>query len=116
MEELRPTRGLCLARRVETDSRVGLIWAPDDVVDKYTAQQFEIVAVGGPQLFEEVPDRLFDKPGWKSLQFGRKKYWLRDVTHQVGDWILVQPRVALPTGLRGLYAITHDNIMGRFHE
>lgn len=115
-EHMTPTRGLCLVKRVEVDNKLGLIYAPDDVVDKWTAQQVEIVACGKPELYEEIPDRLETKPGWNKTVKNGKVYYYRPVPYLPNDWLLIQPRVLCPTGVPDLYMIRYDNIMGVFKE
>ncbi len=113
METLKPCRGLCFVKRVETEDVINGIVAPADVVDKWTAAQVDIVALGAPQLYEEIPERLFDKV-WEETTRNGKRYFYRPVGYKVDDWVLIQPRVLMPTDVPGLYVITYENILGIF--
>jgi co-chaperonin GroES (HSP10) len=114
-EKILPTRGLVLVKRVEVEDKIrGIIMAPE-VVDKWTAQQVEVVAVGKPVLYEEIPDRLLSKK-WKAIVRGRRVLYQRKDPAPVkrGDWVLIYPRTLCPTGERDLYMVTFDNVMGKF--
>jgi hypothetical protein len=114
-EKIVPCRGLLLVKKVEVEDNIrGIIMAPE-VIDKWTAQQVEILAVGKPQLFEEIPDRLFNKC-WTPVFRNGKRYWQRKapMPFKKGDWCLIYPRTLSPTGERDLYMVTFDNVMGVF--
>ncbi len=114
-EKITPHRGLVLVKRVEVEDKIRGIIAPPEAVDKWTAQQVEVVAVGKPVLYEEIPDRLLNKK-WKVIVRGRKMYYQRTDKAPVkrGDWCLIYPRTLCPTGERDLYMVTFDNLMGVF--
>ncbi len=117
-EKIRPCRGLVLVKKIEVEDKIRGIIAPPEAVDKWTAQQVEIVAVGKPQLFEEKPDHLFSKTEWRTTTHCRngKEYFYRPTSLKKGDWCLIYPRTLSPTGERDLFMVKFDNVMGVFHQ
>lgn len=126
---MKPARGLLLVKRVQTEDVIRGIIAPPQTLDKWTAQQFEVVAVGEPMLYEEdaVPaawwtrEALYDVdgvgvlvyPAAKLLPHRGKALFYRDVDPAIvpGAWIIVTPRVLMPTGDHVHFLIRQDHVM-----
>lgn len=94
-----PTRNLILAKKVETEDKLASgLYAPPSVVDRWTAQQFEVIAVGPPAYYEEdvmLPRWQFQSEGWEfalqqTLSRGKKVlFYEKPDDIEVGSWIIV---------------------------
>ena len=111
-----PSRGNLLVREVETSETLpgGRIVLPEQVREHYSAMQYECVSVGEPERCEDEDCERQHLPSIEMREInGRRKRTLLHYSHvHAGDWVLTKPRVAIDTGMDGLYIIRQDDVVG----
>ena len=81
--------------------------------------QYECVAVGA---FERCEDREDCARTWEAHcdMLGVPAFSEEQAYHlctiQPGDWVLTKPRVAIDTGINGLYIIRQDDVVATFED
>ena len=119
---MRPARGTLLVREIETSETLpgGRIVLPEQVRERFSAMQYECVSVGAPELCDD-PDceRLHQGEPFSTDQPPHLHFWQEhalDSGIQAGAWVLTKPRVAIDTGIDGLYIIRQDDVVATFDD
>ena len=117
---MRPARGNLLVREVETSETLpgGRIVLPEQVREHFSAMQYEVVGVGDAEVCKEWEDcdrrhaviSGFMLTPAETAQLAR--YHILDEQVLEGAWVLTKPRVAIDTGMDGLYIIRQDDVVG----
>ena len=113
---MRPARGNLLVREIETSETLpgGKVILPEQVREHFTAMQYEVVSVGENAICD-------DPETCEPLQlhcYGNHKKLEHPVSEGVipGAWVLTKPRVAIDTGIDGLYIIRQDDVVATFTD
>lgn len=105
-----PARGLAFIRHVTTEDRYqgGSIIIPEHIRDKVAKQQFDVVAVGEPDICE---DEDCQRPHEISPEYDTH---IRQV--EAGDWVLCRNRSWAMTPDPDVYVVRQFDILGKWVE
>ncbi len=127
---LRPARGILLVRPIESAERLpgARIILTADTRERLTANQCEVVAVGGAALCEDEEcerdhhNELCDACIWAGGNYETDECCTCTRSHPTrvrsGDWLLVTPRsfIAGPNPERAEYFVHQDAVLGIFND
>lgn len=115
-----PCRNVVVVRRIAVEPKLGRVWVPDQTADRLTGDQFEVLAVGAPPLYEEdaMPEAWHRRDDVTTRVHRGRTLYSRPVDPRVkpGAWVLLQPRMTMPTDQYGVFLTTTQAIMGVFPE
>jgi hypothetical protein len=117
---MNPARGLAFIKPIVAEDRIGSIYAPPSTVDRMTASQFEVVAVGRPEYCEDEKcrEKHVGDPWSEWAVIGREELRQHRVPKQLvpGAWVYVTPRSWVATHQRDLYVVKISAILGVFQQ
>ncbi len=117
-----PARGVVMVKKVETETQTaGGIHLPPTAIDRWTAQQAEVVAVGAPTVYDEeaMPPKWYhQRDQLKTITKNRKTYFYKDLPASLkpGAWVIVAPRILLPFGDFKHFLVPQNAILGVIEE